>query len=130
MDQVLDHDMFARRTKSEGACVFENVPAIFQFRQIPLINFVSLALEIGTVLSAFMRSFIPVQSKPAQPLVDGSSRFLRVPRLVGVFDSKNKRAPVMPGKKPVEQGRSRSANMQITRRRRRKTNANGTKSLE
>src|SRR5262245_58543811 len=60
-------------------------------------------------------AFIPFQSEPAHALQDDIHSRLGVPRRVGVFNSQHKRRAAMARVEPVEQGRSRTANMQITR---------------
>ena len=91
--------------------------------EVPLVNRVAFALKIWAEISADFRAFIPIEPKPAQPVVDRAGRFLGVARLVGVLDPQDKfpavcgarksqlksavRAPPM-WRKPVGEGAKRT----------------------
>ena len=47
-DEIIDHDMFARRTETHRAVVFEDLTGVLQLSEVPLVNFVALALKIRT----------------------------------------------------------------------------------
>ncbi len=64
----------------------------------------------------FFRSFVPVDTDPAEPVEDAFDGVLDVPLLIGVVNPEQKLAAVMSGEQPVEEGRSNSANVQEARR--------------
>ena len=59
-NQVIDHNMLARRTKAERALIFKNVTVVLQLLEIALVNFRALALKIGAKFSADVRALVPV----------------------------------------------------------------------
>ena len=63
-----------------------------------------------------MRAFVPIESEPLQALVNRRHRLLDVASFVSVFDAQNKFAAVMPRKEPVEERRSRAADVEIAGR--------------
>src|SRR4030081_4064481 len=83
-DEIVNHDVFARRTETQRALVFENVTGLLKFLEIALVNFGALALKIWSQISAHVRAFIPIQAKPLQSFADGGGSFLSVARFVGV----------------------------------------------
>jgi hypothetical protein len=58
-----------------------------------------------------------------QPFVNCCRCFFDLARLVGVFDSQNEPSAVMPRKEPVEERRSRAADVEIASRRGGETDA-------
>jgi len=59
---------------------------------------------------------LPVQTQPLQALEDGLDGFSREPNYIGILNPQDEFSPVVPGKKPIEKGRSRPSNMEKTRR--------------
>src|SRR5205807_2983818 len=96
-----------------------------QFLEITSVNFLALALEIRAEISSRFRTFVPFQPEPAQPVVNRARRFLGISGAVGVFDSQNKSAAGVLRVQPVEKGRPRTADMQVSRRRWSETNTDG-----
>src|SRR5260370_28547568 len=88
-NEIVHDNMFARRTKSQRALVFEDVAAVLKFFQVAFVNFSALALEVRTEISADMGAFIPIQAKPFETLINRGRGFLGVAFSVGVFDSQN-----------------------------------------
>ena len=121
-DVIHDH-VLARRAKSQRALVFENVTGILKFFQVTLIKFCAFALQIRAKLATNMRPFVPIQAEPSQTFVNGGHCFLGITLHVSVFNAQHEFASVMPCKEPVEQCSARAANVEITSRRRSKTNA-------
>ena len=72
-----------------------------------------------------LRSFIPIESQPAQPVVNSARGFLRVARAIGILDPQDQRAPRVFGVEPVKQSRARTADMKISGGRWSEANANG-----
>src|SRR5205814_7279914 len=101
-----------------------NVTVILLFFEVALVDFVALTLEIGPVVSANVRAFIPIQSEPSQTFVDCGRGFFGVTRAIGILDSQNEGAAVMPGKKPVKQRGARPTNVEIAGGRWGKTHPN------
>src|ERR1700760_4605548 len=120
--------MFAGRAKADSAVVGKGVSGVLQLLQIALIDRCSLTLKIRTVVAPGLRTLVPFQSEPAQSVVNGGGRGLRILRLGGVLHPPGKIFPrVIPRKEPFEQGRPRPADVQVAGRRRGKTNANGVR---
>ena len=92
---------------------------------MPLVNVVALALEIRPEIAANLRTFVPIEPEPAQPVVDRRGRFLGVARLVRILDAQDERAAVMPREEPVEQRGARAADVQIAGGRWSEANADG-----
>ncbi len=88
-----------------------------------LVNFIPLALEIRSEISADLRAFVPIDPEPAQAVVDRSGCFLGVAGLVSVLDAENESAAVMAGEEPVKKCGARPADVQKTGRRGSETNA-------
>src|SRR6266508_5380795 len=112
-DEIVDDDVFARRTETQNSLVFEDVASILKLLQVTFVKFCALALQIWPKIAAHMRAFIPVQAEPLQPFVNCGRRFFDMARLVGVFDSQNELSAVMPRKEPVKKRRSRAAEVEI-----------------
>src|SRR5207248_5288206 len=89
------------------------------------VNIDALRLPIRLVRPAVVRTFIPIESEPAQIVEHHRFRLARRSRLVGVFDANDERATVPLREKPVEDCRARAADVEIAGRRWSKTNANG-----
>src|SRR5579884_1804841 len=121
-NDVVHNHVFAGRTKSHCSLVFEDVSGVLKLFQVALVKFRALALQIRSELAANMGAFIPIQTQPFQPLIDGGHRFLRVALAVGVLDAQYEFSAVMPCEQPVKQGGARTANVQIAGRRWSKTN--------
>ena len=94
--------MLAWRTETNRACVFEKVTGGLQLPQIPLVDLIALTLEIRTEISADLRTFVPVEPEPAQPVVDRGRSFGRVARFVGILDAQDKCAAVWRAKSQLK----------------------------
>src|SRR5215216_834683 len=111
---VIDYHVLARRSKPHRALILENVTGILKFFQVTLVEIGAFALQIRSEIAADMRSFVPIQTQPFQPIVNGGHRFLGVSLDVSVFDTQHEFSAVMPRKKPVEKRSARPAYMQKT----------------
>src|ERR1043166_6642044 len=123
-DDVIDYDLFSREAKTDGTGVVVNAAGGAQFIEITLIDRFTFALKIGAKISAGLRTFVPIESEPAEPVINGLRGFLRVARPIGVFNPQNQRAIGVPGVEPVEQGGARSADVEETGGRWSKADAN------
>src|SRR5437588_4552707 len=122
-NQIADDDVLAWRAKTQRALVFENMTAILKVFQVALVNVGALALKIRTEISADMRSFVPINTEPLESLVNRGRGFFGVAFDVRVFDSQHQFAAGVTRKQPVEQRGARTADMEVTGRRRSKANA-------
>ena len=82
-----------------------------------------LRLKVRPVRPADLRPFVPVQTKPAQPVEDAVHHFVRRALGVGVFDAQHEDAAEAPREQPVEQRRARAADVQVARGRGSEPNA-------
>src|SRR5204863_2072351 len=122
-DDVIDHHVLTRRAKTERARIFENMAGVLKLFQIPLVNIRSLALQIRSEISAHMRTFIPIETEPAQSFIDRGGCFFGIARSIGVLDAQNEFAVVMSREEPIEKGGARAADVEIASGRRGKTDA-------
>src|SRR5687767_7731272 len=76
----------------------------------------ALGLPVGTVRSFDVRSFVPVEAKPAQVFEDAHLGLVRGPLGVSVFDAKDEGAVLAVGEQPVEQRRPGIADVQLAGR--------------
>src|SRR5208337_3066808 len=95
-----------------GAVVAVNMAAIDQLLHRRLVLRGPMRLVVGTIGSTDVRPFVPIDADPPKTVEDALDGILDVPLLVGVVDPQQKLAAEMPGKQPVEQGRSHSADVQ------------------
>src|SRR6266851_9148808 len=122
-DDIINHDMLARRAKSQCALVFEDVTGILQLFQVALVKFGAFALQIRSKISADVRTLVPIQPEPLQPFVDCRHGFIDVARSIGIFYSQNEFSALMPRAQPIEKGRACAPNVEITGRRRSEADA-------
>ncbi len=73
------------------------------------------------------RSFVPVEAQPTQTIEDAFHQFGAIALGIGILDSQDERAALVSRKQPVEKGRARAADVEIARRRGRKTHANSAR---
>jgi hypothetical protein len=74
----------------------------------------AVALEVGGELAADLGTLVPVESEPVQGVQDRAYALETAPLLIRVFDAQDELTPLIPGPQPAEQGRSGSANMQVS----------------
>ena len=129
-DEILNDDRLAGHFELDRAFVFVGQAVRQQCLDAALIIFLPLALEVRAAVALARaggvtgeRAFVPIQAEPAQAVQDDVHGLLRIARGVGVLDAEDERAAGVAGVKPVEQGRARPADVQVTGRRRGKTNA-------
>src|SRR5205823_13733563 len=60
-DEIVDHDVFSRRTEAQSSLVFEDVASVLKFLQVVLVKFCPLALQIWPEISTDVRALVPVQ---------------------------------------------------------------------
>jgi hypothetical protein len=63
-NDVIDDDVLAWRTKSQGALVVEDVSGILKLLQVALVKLCSLTLQVRSEFAAGVRPFVPIQAKP------------------------------------------------------------------
>src|SRR5260370_11977921 len=63
-DDVIDDDVLAWRTESQGTLILEDVTGILKLLKVPLVKLRPLTLQISSVIAARMRAFVPVQAQP------------------------------------------------------------------
>src|SRR5437773_12510609 len=117
-DDVSDRHVLTRRAKAECARVFENMAGVLKLFQILLVNIRSFALQIWSEISAHMRTFIPIETEPAQSFIDRGSGFFGIARSIGVLDAQNEFAVVMSREEPIEKSGARAADVEIASGRR------------
>ncbi len=81
-----------------------------------LIEVESLRLKIGAIIAADLRSFIPVQTQPAQTLQVGFQRTGGDAGDIRILDAEDERAAGMTGKKPIEHSRAHIADLRAAGR--------------
>ena len=101
-DEIVDNDVFARRTKAQRSGVFEKVTGLLQLPHIAFINFRALTLKIRAEISTGVRTFIPIETEPAKPIVNGAGRFLGIARAIRVFNPQHQCPAGMLRVEPVE----------------------------
>src|SRR6266576_1465517 len=122
-DEIVNHDVLARRTKSQSSLIFEDMTGILKLVEVAFVEFCPFALQVRSEISPHVGAFVPIKTEPLQPFINRGHGFLGVALYVGVFDAQNEFATVMPNKKPVEKRSARPANMEIPSRRGGKTDA-------
>src|SRR5438093_1463982 len=90
-NDVIHDDLFAREAKADGARVVINALGGTESIQITLIDTFPLALKVRAEIPTNLRSFIPIESKPAQPVVNRLRGLLGVARAISVFDPQHQR---------------------------------------
>src|SRR5262249_582967 len=83
----------------------------------------TVRLQVRFVRSADDRPFIPVEAEPSHPFENALDHFVRRALGVGVLDAQDEDAAVTPREEPVEERRSRAADVKITGRGRSESNA-------
>ena len=91
--------------------------ALFDQALPPLdVDFLPLALRVGSERSALFRSFVGRQSQPLQAREDRAPSRIGVAFLVGVLHPQDEDPAGLAREQPVEQRRAGAADVQITRR--------------
>ena len=75
------------------------------------INIKTLRLVVGTIITANLRTFIPVNAKPFQAGKDLAYRILLQTSNISIFDTENQLTTHFAGKKPVKQSSTCTTNM-------------------
>ena len=107
------------------AKAIESVTGIDQFLGIARVDFATLALPIWAMRTTDIRTFVPLDSQPAQGIEDLLLGLTGRTQLIGVFDTQNEFAAVLLGEAVVEQSDVGGANMGVAGRRWRDARANG-----
>src|SRR5690606_16191295 len=79
------------------------------------VNRHALALHVRPIGPAHAGTLVPVNFQPLQGFNDRASRLLGRTLQVRVLDAQHKRAAVVAGEQPVEQGRPGPAHVQVAR---------------
>jgi GxxExxY protein len=83
---------------------------------------VRVALVLLDTIRLMERALVPLEAQPLHAVEDRVRHFAARARAVRVFDPQHEDAVVTPRQQPIEKGRSRPADMQVSGRRGRKTN--------
>jgi|SRR5947209_16041771 len=110
-NEIVDNHVFAWGTKAQRPLIFENVAGVLKLFQVALVDFGPLTLKIWPVISANMRTFVPINSEPVQAVVNRSCSLLSVALAVGILDSQNQFAAVVADEQPIKKRSAGTANM-------------------
>src|SRR5690606_4460578 len=108
-----------------GAEAREGVALGDQLVRVFLVDRAPLALPIRTVRTADIRALVPLDTQPAQRVIDLLLGFAGRTHLIGVLDTQNELTAMLTGKAEVEQGDVGSADVRIAGGRRRNAGTNG-----
>ena len=111
-DLVVDDHLLAGGAESDRAVVLVEMPGFLEAREILLVDRPPFALVVGAVVAALLRSLVPVEAQPVEPVEDDLLGLLSVAAVVGVLDAEDKRAGVLAGVDPVEEGGAGSTDME------------------
>jgi hypothetical protein len=114
---------FAPEAKTPGAAVVVEVISVTQLLKVAGVDLVPLALEVWPVLTACVGTFIPIEAKPPQSVVDHLHCFGSIARCIGILDAQDELAAGMAGEEPIEESRPRAADVQVASGRRSESDA-------
>ena len=100
------------------------MPLLNQLVGVFLVEPAALGLAVRAVRTTHIRTFIPLNAKPAQGIEDLLFGLAAGAQLVGVFNAQDELAAMLAGKHHVEQGDIGRANVGITGGRRRDAGTN------
>ena len=123
-DEIVNHDVFARRTKSQSSLIFEDMTGVLELIEIEFVEVRAFALQVRAEISPHMRAFIPIKAEPLQSFINCGHGFFGIARPIGVLNAQNEFPPVMPREKPVKKRSACPANVQISSRRGGEADAN------
>lgn len=103
--------------------VFVNGTGGIEFREVFFVDVVALALEVRAVVAADRGTFVPIETEPAEALVDDFIGFVRIAFGIGIFDPEDKGAAVFAGEEPVKKSGAGTSDMEVTGGRGGKTGA-------
>jgi hypothetical protein len=122
-DHVRDHHGLPGHAEEDSAIAVVGHAAVAEFGDAPVVEIVALGLEIGAAVADGRAlgirgggTFVPVEPEPAHALEDDVDGRLGIAGSVGVFDAQDEGTPVVPGKEPVEQRRTGTSDVEVTRR--------------
>ncbi len=122
-NEIVHGDGGAAELETHGSVFFRiNAACGLQLGQVSIVDRLALTLKVGAVRAAHLWTFIPVQAQPAQALHDAALRFFGIACAVRILDPQDESAAGLTRKKPVEQSRAATADMQIASGRGSKTN--------
>ncbi len=113
-DEVGDGDGLARGAEAKGSLVFVEAARVAEDGEVFFVDFVALTLEVGTVVAADLRAFVPLESEPAEAVVDDLVGFVGVALGVGVLHAEHEGAAVFAGVEPVEEGGAGASDVEKT----------------
>src|SRR4029450_4592717 len=90
-----------------------DVPFDLELREVSLIDFFPLALQVGAHGSSLVGAFIPIQFQPLQSFVNGLYGLRGIPLFVRVFNSENKFASSLGRGKAVGTRRAGAAHVKV-----------------
>src|SRR5690606_16493026 len=96
-----------------------------QFVRTPLVDLAALALPVRTVRATDVGAFVPLDTEPAQCVVELAFGFAGRAQLAGVLDAQDELAAMLAGEAEVEQRDVGGTDMGVAGRGRRDTGADG-----
>ena len=111
-DFVADDDAFARGAEAQGAGVFVDHAFVLEDLEVALVDGAAFALAVGAVVAAFFRALVPVETEPAESVIDGPHGLFVVALAVGILDAQDEGATGVAGVEPVEEGGAGAADVE------------------
>ena len=78
--------------------------ARFERGEVLGIDIRALALLIGAKGTSLVRTFIPVQTKPVQSIINHLAGFFSIPLLVGILNAEDECPSMLAGVEPIKKG--------------------------
>src|ERR1017187_9714231 len=122
-DEVGHLDWLAGHLETDRAFAFVPQTLAYKLFHPSLVDARPLRLKVGPERASLLRTLVPIQSQPPQPVENGVEGLLRIARRVRVFDAQYKCATRVTGVQPVEQRRAHAPDMEKTGGTRRKSNS-------
>ena len=98
----MDGDAFARGAEAQRAGILVNHALVLEDFQVAFVNRSAFALVIGSVIAALLRALVPIESEPAQTVINPAHGLVVVALAIGVLDAQDKRSSGVAGVQPVE----------------------------
>ena len=108
----MDGDGLARRAEAQGSGILVDHAFVLENLEVALVDGAAFALVIRAVVAALFGALVPVESEPAESVINGADRLLVVTFAVGVLDAQNKGSSGVAGVEPVEEGGAGAADVE------------------
>src|SRR4051812_2402828 len=118
-----EHGAAVRLELLRGAEAIVGMPAGEQLVCVRRIEMQPLRLPVRSITAADVWSLVPLEAEPAEIVEDALLRRLRRALRVGILDAQDERAVVTPREQPVEERRTRIADVKLPGRTRGKTDS-------